>query len=329
MNIHSKKLAFAVLCLGAFGSDSLLAQSPNRPLQTPALSSLTVPTSLGSSSQGNTPGTLGRSNVIRDEAASIQCVHDYPIPAQTDGLISEMLTDEGMSVKKGDTLFVIDERVAKVEVSVALKEWEAAKSQAAETANVEFAEKSSELADAEFKAESEMYQKGAASKSQTERKKLEAEKARFGIRVSKVEHQKEVKAAEVAAEKHKAAEVRLDTHRVVAFHDGVIVRRIRDEGEWSRAGEPVLQFMGMKEMKVQAYFPIKGISVTSLQGAPMRIEVPVNVGEVITFDAKIDYVSPEIEQGKVRVSARVENQAIGGVWILRKGMIATVEITPK
>lgn len=324
MNIRSKKLAFAVLCLGACCTDSLFAQVPNRPAQTPLQNSLTVPTTPGTT----TPGTLARSNVIRDEAASIQCVHDYPISAQTDGLISEMLTDEGLSVKKGDTLFVIDERVAKVEVSVALKEWEAAKSQANETANVEFAEKSSELADAEFKSESEMYQKGAASKSQTERKKLEAEKARFGIRVSKVEHQKEIKAAEVAAEKHKAAEVRLDTHRVVAFHDGVIVRRLRDEGEWSRAGEPVLQFMGMREMKVQALVPIKGLSVTSLQGAPMRIEVPVNVGEVITFDAKIDYVSPEIEQGKVRVSARVENQAIGGVWILRKGMPATVEITP-
>lgn len=316
MKTNWHKFAFAVLCLGAVSAESSLAQAP--PPFRPAQNQLS----------GSSSGTLAKSNVIRDEAASIQCVHDYAIPAQTDGLISEMLTDEGMSVKKGDILFVIDERVAKVEVSVALKEWEAAKSQASETANVEFAEKSSELADAEFKAESEMYQKGAASKSQTERKKLEAEKARFGIRVSKVEHQKEVKAAEVAAEKHKAAEVRLDTHRVVAFHDGVIVRRLRDEGEWSRAGDPVLQFMGMKEMKVQALVPIKGISVTSLQGAPMKIEVPVNAGEVITFNANIDYVSPEIEQGKVRVSARVENQAIGGVWILRKGMPSTVEITP-
>ncbi len=312
MHARFHKLSFATICLGAVATSSLIGQNPN---QQP-----------GSTT---TPGTLGRSNAIRDESASIQCVHDYAISAQTDGLISEMLTDEGLSVKKGDTLLTIDERVATVEVSVALKEWEAAKKQAVETANVEFAKKSSELADAEFKAESEMYQKGAASKSQTERKKLEAEKARFGIRVSEVEHAKEGLAAEVAGEKHKAAQVRLELHRVVAYHDGVIVRRLRDEGEWTRAGEPVLQFMGMKEMKVQALVPIRGLSVSSLQGAPMKIEVPVNKGEVITFDAKIDYVSPEIEQGKVRVSARVENQAIGGVWVLRKGMQATVEIIPQ
>lgn len=313
MNFHWKMIAFAVVWLSATCSDSLLAQGPSRP---------------GQNLQPPAGGTLARSGVIRDEAASIQCVHDYPIPAQTDGLISEMLTDDGYSVKKGDTLFIIDERVAKVEVSVALKEWEAAQSQAKETANVEFAEKSSDLAESEWRIWSELYKNNAVSKSETERKKLEAEKARFGIRVSKVEHEKEIKAAEVAAEKYKAAEVRLGTHRVVAFHDGVIVRRLRDEGEWSRAGEPVLQFLSMKEMKVQALVPIKGISVTSLQGASMRIEVPVSVDEAITFDAKIDYVSPEIEQGKVRVSARVENQNIGGVWILRKGMQATVEITP-
>ena len=311
MNTRFYKLSLVAICLGAVAASSLIGQGPN---QQP-----------GSTT---TPGTVVRTNTIRDESASIQCVHDYAISAQTDGLISEMLTDEGLNVKKGETLLTIDERVATVEVSVALKEWEAAKKQAVETANVEFAKKSSELADAEFKAESEMYQKGAASKSQTERKKLEAEKARFGIRVSEVEHAKEGLAAEVAGEKHKAAQVRLELHRVVAHHDGVVVRRLRDEGEWTRAGEPVLQFMGMKEMKVQALVPIRGLSVSSLQGASMKIEVPVNKGEVITFDAKIDYVSPEIEQGKVRVSARVENQAIGGVWILRKGMQATVEITP-
>ena len=314
MNTYLHKLAFAAICLGTLFSTSLLSQNPTRIAQSQP-------------SATTTPGT--RANVIRDESASIQCVHDYSISAQTDGLISEMLTDEGLSIKKGDTLLVIDERVAKVEVSVALKEWEAAKKQAAQTANVEFAIKSEELARAEFKAESEMFIKGAASKSQTERKKLEAEKAGFGVSVSQVEHQKEGLAAEVAGEKHKAAEVRLGLHRVVAYHDGVIVRRLRDEGEWTRAGEPVLQFMGMKEMKVQAMVPIRGISVTSLQGAPMKIEVPVNNNEVITFNANVDFVSPEIEQGRVRVSARVENQAIGGVWILRKGMQATVEISPQ
>lgn len=304
MKVRSPLFAFAVLYFSATSSSLLFGQNGQ-----PAVSGQT-------------------SNKIFADSATIKCVHSYPISAQTDGLISEMLTDEGKSVKKGEHLLTIDDRVAQVEVSVALKEWEAAQKQAAETANVEFAKKSSELADAEFKIESEMFLKNAVGESQLKRKKLEAEKARFGIRVSEVEHAKETVAADIAKEKHEAAKVRLQLHRVVASHDGVIVRRLRDEGEWTRAGEPVLDFLGMSEMKVEARVLVNGISIARLQGAPMKISVPVSASEVITIDSNIEFVSSEIEQGYVRVSARVQNQAPGGVWVLRKGMEASVEITP-
>ncbi len=321
MKIRLQHFAFAVFCLSAAAINELGAQAP---LTTPGISN---PQSQ-SSQQNSSSQLASRGRAIVDESATIKCIHSYPISAQTDGLISEMLTDEGKSVKKGDHLLTIDDRVATVEVSVALKEWEAAKRQAEETANVEFAKKSSELADDEFKTESDMYLKGAVGESQLKRKKLEAEKARYGIRVSEVEHAKEGLAAEVAREKHEAAKVRLQLHRVVASHDGIIVRRLRDEGEWTRAGEPILDFLGMQEMKVEARVPVSGLSLTRLQGAPVTIKVPVNANEVVTIEANIDFVSPEIEQGFVRVSARVENQAPGGIWVLRKGMQATVEINP-
>lgn len=313
MKLCSSRFAFAVLCLSASAVSSLPAQTPS------------LVNRFGDS--GSTAPGQSSGKIIAD-SATIKCVHSYPISAQTDGLISEMLTDEGMSVKKGDHLLTIDDRVAKVEVSVALKEFEAAEKQAAETANVEFARKSSELADAEFKAESEMFLKGAAGESQLKRMKLEAEKARFGIRVSEVEHAKEGLAAEVAREKHEAAKVRLQLHRVVASHDGIIVRRLRDQGEWTRAGEPVLDFLGMAEMKVEARVLVSGLSIARLQGAPMKIQVPVSATETINIESNIEFVSPEIESGYVRVSARVQNQAPGGIWVLRKGMDASVEITP-
>ena len=313
MRNRTSKIAFAVLCSSLTLVGSVSAQVPS-----------TFADRFGDSSATSDQS----SGKIIADSATIKCVHSYPISAQTDGLISEMLTDEGMSVKKGDHLLTIDDRVAKVEVAVALKELEAAEKQAAETANVEFAKKSSEVADAEFKAESEMFLKGAAGESQLKRIKLEAEKARFGIRVSEVEHAKEGLAAEVAREKYEAAKVRLQLHRVVASHDGIIVRRLRDQGEWTRAGEPVLDFLGMAEMKVEARVLVSGLSLARLQGAPMKIQVPVSATQTLNIESKIEFVSPEIESGYVRVSARVQNQAPDGIWVLRKGMDATVEITP-
>lgn len=264
---------------------------------------------------------------VRDEKASVQCFRDIQVAAQSDGLIQKLLVDEGSSVKKGDVLLIIDDRVAKAEVSVALKEWEAADKQAKETANIQFAKKASELSDKEYFMEADLYEKGATTRSALERKKLEAEKARFGMDVADVEHQKEVLAAEVNREKHSAAKVRLQLHQVTAQFDGIVVRRHRDEGEWVRAGEPVFQLMYLNEVEVQAYVPVQGLSMANLQGAPMKIEVQAGARPVVV-ESNVQYVSPEIDAGKVRVWARIPNQAPGGVWMLRKGMPAIVEITP-
>jgi RND family efflux transporter MFP subunit len=272
------------------------------------------------------------SGAISDEKASVQCFRDIQVAAQSDGLIQKLLVDEGSSVKKGDVLLIIDDRVAQAEVSVALKEWEAADKQAKETANIQFAKKASELSDKEYFMEADLYEKGATTRSALERKKLEAEKARFGKDVAEVEHQKEVLAAEVNREKHSASKVRLQLHQVTAQFDGVVVRRHRDEGEWVRAGEPVFQLMHLNEMEVQAYVPVKDLSVANssvanLQGAPMKIVIQAGAQPVVV-DSQVQYVSPEIDAGKVRVWTRIPNQAPGGIWLLRKGMPAVVEITP-
>ncbi len=273
---------------------------------------------------------------IRAENASIQCIHDIQVAAQSDGIIQQLFADEGgKSVKKGDVLLVIDDRVAQAEVMVAQKEWEAAEKQAKQTANVEFAKRASELSDKEFTMERELFGKGSSTKTALERKKLEAEKARYGVMVQEVDHQKEILAAEVNKEKLSAAKVRLGLHEVVAPYDGIIVRRHRDEGEWVRAGEPVFQLMHMNEMRVQAYVRVRdlsknGLPIGSLNDAPITIQVAISDNDTIQVESKIEYVSPEIDSAKVRIWARIANQApAGGAWQFRKGMAAVVDIDPK
>lgn len=300
------------------------------PLQTLVLGAVTWVASTCHAQQANVD--LGARNTtavttIRDDAATIQCIHNIQIAAQADGLIQELLADEGSSVKKGDKLLTIDDRVAQAEVAVAKKEFEAAQKQADETANVEYAKKASEVADAEFDAEKAVYQQGSSNEAALRRKKLEAEKARLGIRASEVEHQKEMLAALVAKEKVRAAEVNLGLRQVISQYDGEIVRRLRDQGEWVRAGEPVLHLMHMNEMHVEALIPLKGISVVELLGAPMKIIIRNSEQQVFTIDAKVEYVSHQVDLGKVRVWTRVQNQAPGGVWLLRAGMPASIEIS--
>lgn len=271
--------------------------------------------------------STGSNKTIRVDNAQVMSLHKVPVSAQADGLISQLLADEGRTVKQGDTLLIIDNRVAKAELEVAKTEFEAAKKQAEQTAEVEYAESASKVSDAEYEDAYELYQRNSGTYSEARRKKLEKDRARLGIEVAKVKHEQDILAAKVSEEKVKAAEVKLSLYEVVAPYDGVIVQRLHDTGEWIRSGEPILRMVHLNELKVEAYVPIDGISVAALQGAPMKVAVRLSEKDVATYATEVEIVSSEIESRSVRVSARIQNQQVGGAWLLRDGMVANIEIT--
>lgn len=285
-----------------------------------------VPTVPGQTGVPSSSTASGSQRSIRVENAQVVSMHKIPIAAQADGLISQLLADEGRSVKKGDTLLIVDNRVALAELEVAKRELEAAQKQAQQMAEVEYAKQASKVSDAEYEDIYKLYNQGSANYSEARRKQLEKERARLGIEVAEVKHQQEILAAAVNEEKVKAAQVKLSLYEVVAPYDGVIVQRLHDAGEWIRSGEPVLRLVHLNEMKIETFVPIDGISVSALQGAPMKVEVPLNSQYKFTHETQIEVVSAEIESRRVRVSARIENQQVGGAWLLRDGMIANVEI---
>lgn len=264
--------------------------------------------------------------VIRVDSAQVASMHKIPIATQADGLIAQLLVDEGHSVKKGDTLLVVDNRVALAELEVAKRELEAAEKQAQQTAEVEYAKAASEVSNAEYEDIYKLYNQGSATFSEARRKQLEKERARLGIDVAQVKHDQEILTAAVNAEKVKAAQVRLSLYEVLAPYDGVIVQRLHDAGEWTRSGEPILRLVHLNEMKVEALVPIDGIAVSRLQGASMKVSIPLDNQEVARYDTKVEVVSAEIESRRVRVSTRIQNQQTAGAWILRDGMTASVEI---
>ena len=281
--------------------------------------------------RGSTPSGAAAVNAfataggVISAPAAIKCIHDIDLAAQADGILQELLFEEGAAVEKGQLVFTIDERTALAELAVAKKEAEAAAAQAAQDANVQFSKKTSEVSDAEYLESKELYERNAASLSETRRKQLEAQKARWGIKVAEVDHQKDILSSHVANEKVAAAQVQLELRKVISPYDGIIVERLRDQGEWVKAGEPILRLVHLKEMRVEVNVPVQGASAAMLQNARIRVHVNIN-GDDVTFDSTIEYVSPVIELNTCRIWARVPNQMIAGGWMLRDGMEATVDI---
>lgn len=270
------------------------------------------------------PAIVG--NTITGIKAFIRCIHDIRLAAQADGLLQELLVEEGASVEQGQIVMTVDERTAMAELAVARKEAEAAAAQAGQDANLRFSRKVAEVSDAEYEEVLELYKRHSASKQETRRKFLEAEKGRLGIEVAEVDHSKDELAAQVAREKVAAAEVQLNLRKVISPYDGIVVERLRDQGEWVKAGEPILRLVHLKEMRVEANVPVKGASVALLQNAQIKLHININ-GTDWTHDAKVEFVSPVVEMDTCRVWARVPNETVGSAWLLRDGMNATVDLT--
>jgi multidrug resistance efflux pump len=296
-------------------------QSLNLPAATPPAAS---PQVAGAAFVAQTPVA---NSPIQGEKAQIMCFYKVPVAAQADGLIEQLLVEEGVKVKKGDLLLKIDDRVVHAELAVASKEAEASAAQAKQTANLRFSKKAAEVSDAEFEEWKDLYERKSASYQEVRRKMLEAQKARLGIEVAEVDHEKDQLTAEVAKQKVEAVKVQLAMREVRSQYDGVIFERMHNQGEWVRAGEPILKLIHLNEMRVEARIRLGNYSPLQLVNAPVRVNVAIG-GSTRTFNSKIEFVSPVVEFNSVRVWTRVPNEMVGEDWLLSDGMEATIDVTP-
>ena len=271
--------------------------------------------------------TQVRSGEIIADVATIKAIHKIKLSATADGMIEQLKVDEGSVVKKGDDILVIDSRVANADLEVAKQQLAAAVILEKQTANVDFSQKSYDLARDRYNSNLELYKKGSAGYSETRQMKLEAEKAGFSIDMALDEQKKNQLDRKIADEQLRASKIKLEMHTLKAPFDGEIIERIRDYGEWVRAGEPVFRFIHLNEMKVECYVPLSGISPNELRNAEMKISVRMSQVNQFETTAKVSFVSPEIESGKVKVTAKLPNQKnLDGHWVLSDGMTASVVI---
>ena len=119
--------------------------------------------------------------------AILSFVNDIKVVAQTDGIILDILVDEGSAVAKDTIMIQIDNRLAVAEREVASKELESAKLKAEDDSQIKFSVASYEVATSVFNRSQELFAKVVEAQEEWEKKRLEKIKAGFQIDVSKRE----------------------------------------------------------------------------------------------------------------------------------------------
>lgn len=291
-------------------------------------------------------------NTIRISNAEVRLLHEaVEVAAQADGIIRQIHVEEGREVSEGSEAVSIDARVAMAEVAVAKTELEAAQKQFEQTAEIDYAKATLAVAREEYADMLRLDKMRAVSTTQVRKAELEKTRGELGVDAQLVKKLQDEMAVRVAEQKLHAAEVRAEMFDMKVPMQGIVTERIRDRGEWVRAGEPVFKMVNLNELKVAAMVPVykpnvadptpqpyearertprqtATVSPSELKDALMKITIQVSPTLVHTVEANVSFVSPTLRLNEVLVWAKIPNQRLspGGPWLLRDGMIADVQI---
>ena len=278
--------------------------------------------------------TIAQDGVLRYKAI-LSFVNDIKVVAQTDGIILDILVDEGALVAKDSIMIQIDNRLANAEKEIAIKELESAKLKAEDDSQIKFSEASYEVATSVFNRSQDLYVKGVEPQDDWEKKRLEKIKAAFQIDVSKREQMINQAAVGVNQAKLNASMVQLELRTIKAPFSGVVASMQKERFDWVKAGEEILRLVALDKFRVKGTVRIAD-SPNTLEGAKAKVIIPVGGGQVEQIDGVVGFVSPESQGTGARndgtqeytVWVEIPNKQIGGKYLFRGTMDAVVEITP-
>jgi adenine phosphoribosyltransferase len=259
--------------------------------------------------------------------AILSFVNDIKVVAQADGILLDILVDEGTMVSKDTVMIQIDNRLANAEKEIATRELESARLKAEDDSQIKFSEASFDVSSSVFKRSQELYEKIAESLDDLEKKRLEKIKAGFQIDVSKREQKINEAAVGVNEAKLNASLVQLELRTIKAPFSGVVASVQKERFDWVKAGEEILRLVSLEKFRVKGTVRLME-SPNLLEGARAKVIVPIGAGKVEEIQGVVGYVSPESQGTGARndgtheyaVWVEIPNKQVAGKYLFRGAM---------
>ncbi|MDI7860569.1 efflux RND transporter periplasmic adaptor subunit [Rhizobiaceae bacterium n13] len=253
--------------------------------------------------------------VVRDVIDSdefigrFQAVDEVAVRARVGGYLDEVDFIDGALVKKGDKLFVIDQRPFRT----ALQQAEA---------SLEVAKSTLDFAETQFKRQESLTQRGTSPLSSLDDRRRELLAAQANLR-----------GAEAAVER---AKLELEYTTISAPLSGRIDRRLISVGNLVQADQTVLTtivsldpidfYFDVDERRLLSYASTARARGSSLQQGGGALEVMVRIADQTAepFKGKLDFAENRVdnETGTMRVRARFDNPD----YVLQPGLFGRVEL---
>ncbi|QDV88650.1 efflux RND transporter periplasmic adaptor subunit [Stieleria magnilauensis] len=267
------------------------------------------------------------------ENCMVRFINKTKVPSETQGKLTELPVEEGMSIKKGDVIAIVDDKQARLALELKQAEELVAKLNAQNDVNKRDAVQSEVIARQEAAAYRDLYAKGAAPQFEMLKKQAEADRAILRIELADLNENTAM--AEYVAKQigTKLAQSDIEMRTIRAEFDAYVENRFAQLGEWVQPGSPIVELVQMDFVRVEGFIDAFRYAGQIQKGADVKVEITVGGTSTNpitkTFVGKIDYVSMELDLNKRhRIWVKVPNERDGDDWLIKPGMRATMQIAP-
>ncbi|MFO0898550.1 MAG: HlyD family efflux transporter periplasmic adaptor subunit [Pirellulales bacterium] len=256
-------------------------------------------------------------------------VEEVETPAQEAGPLASVRVVPGQNVAAGEPLAQLDDRAARIDQQIAQREFEIARDEAASDIDVQFAQKSEQVAYFAFQRALEANKSHVNVVVETELKRLqfEWERAKLQIVQAQLALQNARQSAEIAHSKLEAAQNTVERRQIRAPIAGQVVLVHKDAGEWVAPGDALVQIVRLDRLRIKGFLNAREFAPGDVIDRPARVRVALTGGRQEEFPGRVSFVSPKEEaDGKFAVWIDVQNRQVNGHWLLSAGKRADVEL---
>jgi RND family efflux transporter MFP subunit len=284
------------LTLAVTGCDnSSVASSPSTSPSAPA-------------AQPPAPAAATKTSEIGDILTVLSVEHQVDVPTQTDGVVAEILKDEGSSVRAGEILARLNDRTIAAELEKAQADFRVAQN------NVSYQGAELKAKGANYRRQQKLREYGLSSEADLEHAEFEAKGAEFDLASWKANLEKTQ--AEI-----RRLEAELDKTRIRAPFAGMVAHRYIRMGQGVSKADKCFRISQLSPLLVQFQVP-ESAGRRPERGAPVSLSLVGDSSRALT--ARIVNVGPTVDPASD--SYNVTAQLTGtGLSDLRPGMSVRVD----
>ena len=310
--------SFSVCCGGSVAGQTARPQTPQPQTSRAAATPIQLPVSPG--------------GVVELESMVVT-IQGVMVPAQVEGVLVELPVEEGSIVEAGQTLALIDDRQARLTLSLKEAEEKEARLNSENTVNLRDAENSLRLESEKATAFTKIAEDGAMPFWEAETQRLEATRQALRLELAKLNQ--DIASTQYAAKtfERQLAEMEIEKRVITAPFSGFVEKREAQKGEWVQPGSPILQLVGMERLRAQGFFKSSDPNQTLRPGMRAEVVFSSGFGETKVIPGVVGFVGNDVDLAQQRrVWVEFDNERIGNRqedWLYKPGMKPIIRIYPR